>query len=81
VSNALPRTIALGRVSDLLSREDADCIALTRNAVIGADYKVTLYKSRAALEAFCKDGSAHFALVRRPVAPNMLTNRNTQRPT
>lgn len=75
----LPRFIALGRIADLLAHPDAERIALTSPARLGGEYRVTVYQSRAALEAFCRDGSAHVALVRAPVPGNVLTNRNTQR--
>lgn len=75
----LPRTIPFGRIGDLRSRPDADLIAYTIPARTFADFRLKRYASRKALEAFCRDGSSHHALVKRPVHPSMLVNRNTQR--
>lgn len=77
---ALPRTIPLGRADELRTRDDAHLIALTYPRAFPADVRVTRYNSRASLVAFCHDGSSHHALVKDAVHPNMLTNRNTQRP-
>jgi hypothetical protein len=72
------RFVPLGRLAELTTRPDADLLAYS---VQGCDAKVTRYKSRVALLAFCRDGSSHHALIKTPVHPNMLVNRNTQRPT
>lgn len=75
----LPRAVSLGRLAELRNRDDAERIAYTIPKGTFAEYRLTLYASRRALEAFCKDGSQHHALVKTAVSPNMLTNRNTQR--
>jgi hypothetical protein len=67
----------VGRLAEVQAVPDADLLAYT---VQGYDVKLTRYASRAALEAFCKDGSTHHAVVKAPVDPNMMTNRNVQRP-
>lgn len=47
--------VPLGRITELLQREDADLLAY-RPATSGvfSDMKVTRFQSRAALEAFCR---------------------------
>ena len=75
-----PRFIPSGRLDDLRTRADADLIAYTIPVRAFGEYQVTTYKSRKALEAFCKDGSSHHALVKTPTSRNMIVNRNTQRP-
>lgn len=70
------KTIPLGRIDELRSQPDADCIAYT---VYGFDAIIKRYASRKALETFCKAGSAHYALIKTPVHQSMLVNRNTQR--
>lgn len=70
------KTIPLGRLDELRSQPNADCIAYT---AYGFDAIIKRYASRKALEAFCKDGSAHHALVKTSVHQSMLVNRNTQR--
>lgn len=76
----LPKFCSMGRLSDLASRADADLIAYTVGAAgFAADYAIKRYTSRAALEAFCKDGSKHHALVKRRVSASMLANRNVER--
>lgn len=79
MTSKLPKFLPAGRLSDLSAHPDADLIAYTVGAGWSADYAIKRYTSRAALEAFCKDGSKHHALVKRPVSGSMLTNRNTQR--
>jgi hypothetical protein len=69
----------MGRLNELRLRDDAERIAYTIPRRNFDDYGLTLYASRAALEAFCKPGSFHHALVKAEVPANMLTNRNTQR--
>lgn len=69
-------TVPLGRLDEWRSRPDADLLALSP---VGYDYAVQRYASRKALEAFCKHGSTHHALVKTPVHPTMLVNRNIQR--
>ena len=68
--------IPLGRLDELRSQPDADRIAYT---VYGYDAIIQRYASRKALEAFCKDGSTHHALIKTPVHQSMIINRNTQR--
>jgi hypothetical protein len=75
----LPKFCPMGRLSDLASRADADLIAYTVGAGFAADYAIKRYASRAALEAFCRDGSKHHALVKRRVSASMLVNRNVER--
>lgn len=72
--------IQAGRLDDLRSRPDADRIAYTVSRHMLHDYPWKVYASRAALLAFAKPDSAHHALIKDVVEPNMLTNRNTQRP-
>ena len=76
---SLPRYVSLGRMPELRERPDADRIAYTLGPGSFDDYTLKRYASRKALEAFCKDGSRHHALVKTVVAPSMLVNRNTQR--
>lgn len=73
--NKLPRALPLGRIGELREHQDAERIAYT---VRGWDAVLTVYKSRAAMAAFCKDGSTHHALVKDSVHKTMLTNRNMQ---
>lgn len=70
--------VPLGRLAELHARQNAHLLAYT---VAGWDAKVTTYKSRAALEAFCKDGSRHHAVMKAYTEPCMITNHNTQRVT
>ena len=76
----LPRRVPLGRLGELRSRPDAHLIAYTVGKGLFDEVTLTVYKSREALEAFCKDGSRHHALVKTPVCQTRLVNRNTQRP-
>ena len=69
----------IGRISELHSREDAGLLAYTIGQSLGDGVCVVRYASRMALEAFCKAGSRHHAVVKRAVPATMLTNRNTQR--
>lgn len=71
--------VPAGRINDLRTRGDADRIAYTVPRQTFADYACKVYASRAAMLAFCKDGSAHHALVKSECSAGMLTNRNTQR--
>lgn len=71
--------IPSGRLGELLANEDAPLLAYSRLGNLGEDCKVRRFNSRAALEAFCKDGSALHALVKTPRPKNCITNRNTQR--
>lgn len=72
--------VPLGRLDEYRARPDAECIAITSPRSMREDYTAWKYPSRKALESFCKDGSQHHALVKTPVHPTMLVNRNTQRP-
>ncbi len=72
--------IPSGRLGDVRSRPDANLYAYTLQGYLGETAKVTRYASRLALEAFCKSGSQHHAIVKTPTHPNMMTNANTQRP-
>lgn len=74
----IPKQICLGHINNLREHPEAELIALTTPERIFGDYKVTKFKSRKALEAFCKDGSKLHALVKTPTHRNMLVNRNTQ---
>lgn len=74
----LPKFCPMGRLSDLASHPDADLIAYTVGNGFFDDYAIKRYASRAALEAFCKDGSRHHALIKRRVSAGMLFNRNVQ---
>lgn len=76
----LPRSIPMGRLGELRSRPDADLIAYTVGKGLFDEVTLTRYKSREALEAFCKDGSRHHALVKVPTCPTRMVNKNTQRP-
>ena len=75
-----PLFTPVGRLDDLRARPDAELLAYTVQGSFGETARVTAYKSRKALETFCKAGSAHHALVKTPKHPNMMTNRNTERP-
>lgn len=75
----LPRTLPLGRLADLRARPDAELIAYTIPVGLFAEYRLTRYASRRALEAFCRDGSAHHALVKTPTPADHVTNSNVQR--
>lgn len=75
----LPKFTPSGRLDELRARPDAACIAYTFPIGAFDDYRLTLYASRKALEAFCRDGSRHHALIKEPRAASMITNRNTQR--
>ena len=72
----LPAQLPLGRLEELRAHQDAERIAYT---VRGWDAVIKLYKSRAAMSAFCKPGSAHHALVKDCVHPTLLVNLNMQR--
>jgi len=76
----LPRRVHLGRLDAIRSRPDAHLIAYTLGVGIFDEVTLTRYKSREALEAFCKDGSRHHALVKVPTCQTRMVNRNTQRP-
>ena len=78
----MPRPLftPVGRLDDLRTRPDAELLAYTTQGHFGETAKVTTYASRAALEAFCKPGSSHHALIKTRKHPNLLTNRNTERP-
>ena len=76
----LPLRVPLGRLDELRTRPDAHLIAYSLGKGIFDEVTLTVYKSRKALEAFCKDGSRHHALVKTPTKPNFMVNRNTQRP-
>lgn len=67
-----------GRLDDWRARPDAERIAYTIGRSWDSDYRVTVYASRLAMLAFCKSGSAHHALLKTAVHPNMVVNRNTQ---
>jgi len=71
------RFVPLGRLSEVAMEPNAELLAYT---VQGWDARIVAYKSRKALEAFCKDGSLHNAVIKEPRHPNMISNRNTQRP-
>ena len=73
------RYIPQGQIIDLVSEPDADLLAYTIPGGVFADCLITRYKSRKALEAFCRDGSAHHAIVKTIVIRTMLTNRNVER--
>lgn len=77
-NNTLPKSLPMGRLHELESRSDAHLIAYS-TAALFQGYRITRYKSRKALEAFCRPGSVHHALVKTPTHPNMITNRNVQR--
>ena len=68
-----------GHLAELRNDPRADRMAYTAGRGIFDDYRVTVYASRAALLAFCKDGSAHHALVKDTVPASEVINRNTQR--
>jgi len=72
--------VPFGRLDDLRSRPDAELIAYTVGRSWDSNYRITVYASRKALEAFCRAGSQHHALVKRDVDGTMIVNRNTQRP-
>jgi len=72
--------VPMGRLDEYISRPDAECLAITYPATVFGDYVVCKYRSRKALESFCRVGSQHHALVKTPVHPSMLVNPNTQRP-
>ena len=76
----MPRStyVPAGRLEALRARPEADRTAYTASRSWDGDCKVTVYASRAAMLAFCKDGSAHHALVKTPVHRNMVANRNTE---
>lgn len=76
----LPRWLPMGRLDDLRERADAHLIAYTVGRNVFDDYRIARYKSREALESFCKDGSEHHALIKVPTCSTRLTNANTQRP-
>jgi len=78
-SMRLPRYVSLGGMPGLRERPDADRIAYTLGQGSFDDFTIKRYASRKALEAFCKHGSRHHALVKTVVAPSMLINQNTQR--
>lgn len=75
----LPRTVPFGRLGELRARPDSDLIAYSFGGGLMGDARVKVYASRAALEAFCKPGSNHHALIKHGVAARLLTNRNTER--
>lgn len=79
-ADKLPRHVPLGRLDELRTRPDAHLIAYSLGKGIFDEVTLTVYKSRKALEAFCRDGSRHHALVKTPTKPNFIVNRNTQRP-
>jgi hypothetical protein len=72
------RFVSIFDLRDLKTEPDALLKAFSRVSLGTA--KITTYKSRKALETFCRDGSIHHALVKTPVHRNMLVNRNTQYP-
>lgn len=74
----LPKYVPAGRILELTARDDAERIAYTIPTRLFADYAVKRYASRKALEAFCKPGSRHHALVKVPTHPTMVTNPNIQ---
>lgn len=71
--------IPAGRLDERRARPDADRTAYTIGRGAFDDCRVTVYASRAAMLCFCKDGSAHHALIKTAVHRNMIVNRNTQR--
>ena len=74
----MPRSVPSGRLGDLLGREDAERIAYVVPVGLFAEYTVKRFASRKALEVFCRHGSKMHALVKTPVRPSMLVNRNIQ---
>lgn len=76
----MKKTIPFVRIEELRALPNAELLAYTLGKGLFDDCKVTTYKSRQALEAFCKDGSSHHAVIKTPTHPSMITNRNTQRP-
>lgn len=76
----IPKTCPVGRLHELRAHPDAERVGVTYPRSLAADARLTLYKSRKALLAFCLPDSAHHALVKDAVHPTMLVNRNTQRP-
>lgn len=79
-NDKLPRRLPLGRLDELRSRPDAHLIAYSLGKGLFDEVALTRYKSREALEAFCKDGSRHHALMKVPACPTRMVNKNTQRP-
>lgn len=77
---AFPKRCSMGRLDELRALSGAECVGITTPERLGDDYAVRVFASRAALKAFAKDGSRMHALVKDAVSPNMLTNRNMQRP-
>ena len=75
----LPQSIPAGRLGELRGREDAHLIAYRVGKRWDAEYTLRRFNSRAALEAFCKSGSAMHALVKTEVPGPMVVNRNIQR--
>lgn len=73
------RFVPSGRLQDLADEPDAYLLAYSIPVGMWQDYKITRYNSREALRRFCRDGSAHHALIKDQVPPGMMTNRNTQR--
>ena len=78
MKNKLPKTIPLGRLPDLWDREDANLIAYTTPKGIFDEYILKKFKTRESLEEFCDTDSKNFALVKTPVAKNMMINNHFQ---
>jgi hypothetical protein len=74
-----PKTCNMGQIDTLRNAPGAELVGYTIGKGIFDDYKLTVYKSRAALKAFCKADSKHHALVKEVVSQSMLTNRNFER--
>jgi len=75
----IPKFVPTGRLQELISHPQAELIAYTRQGFLAETCKLRKFNSRAALRAFCKDGSTMHALVKDKVeSQNFLTNRNLQ---
>jgi len=67
-------TIPFGRINDLLSRPDANLIAVKPGKGATDDYIVKRYTSRKALETFLRKPGNWYALVKNEVDPRMVVN-------
>jgi hypothetical protein len=79
MAESLPRTTCPGRLPDIAARDDGHLIAYTASGPLGEVLTLRRFASRAALVAFCKDGSSMHAVVKDSVPACMVVNRNTQR--